>query len=298
MAEEVVGWGEHTHREPVRQKPKSFRHAHPYPEVGHRHPLLDGPKGAWPMVPSTKARTGVLVSPAGQADGPGFVATSREGAGLTAGLPSPPANLRQGARNPMWDGLNPPYSTIVADPPWMYKKQPGIHGGDGPWPEHRYSTMTNEAIADLTVADLAAPDAHVYLWATNVILTRQRWGWPDPVEIVKRWGFEPKAILTWIKTGPLGMGRYFRGQTEHVIFGVRGDLPIPPAKREQNIFSSPRRAHSVKPGAFFDLVERVSPAPYVELFCRQPRFGWDSWGWGYEEALNGASTVSSKGEPA
>lgn len=186
-----------------------------------------------------------------------------------------------------WEGLSPPYSTIVADPPWMYTKNPGSKGGDGPWPEHRYSTMTNEAIAALPVESLASENAHLYIWTTNVMMTRQRWGWPDAVEICKLWGFEPKTILTWIKTGPLGLGRYYRGQTEHVIFGVRGNSPILPASREKNIFSSPRTRHSQKPPCFFDLVERVSPGPYVELFCRSPRLGWDSWGLGYERAVTG-----------
>jgi N6-adenosine-specific RNA methylase IME4 len=48
----------------------------------------------------------------------------------------------------------------------------------------------------------------------------------------------------------------------------------------------PRGPHSVKPAAFLDVVEQVSPEPYVELFARQPRLGWDSWGWGYEGAAS------------
>jgi N6-adenosine-specific RNA methylase IME4 len=39
----------------------------------------------------------------------------------------------------------------------------------------------------------------------------------------------------------------------------------------------------VKPAAFYDVVEKVSPGPYVELFCRSPRMGWDAWGKGFEE---------------
>jgi N6-adenosine-specific RNA methylase IME4 len=78
------------------------------------------------------------------------------------------------------------------------------------------------------------------------------------------------------------MGFYFRGETEHVLFGVRGKLPIPPDRRLKNVFTAPKTGHSRKPTHFFDLVERVSPGPYVELFSRDPRLGWDSWGHGYE----------------
>jgi N6-adenosine-specific RNA methylase IME4 len=48
-------------------------------------------------------------------------------------------------------------------------------------------------------------------------------------------------------------------------------------------FAWPRGRHSEKPGAFYDLVERVSPGPRLELFARTQRLGWDTWG---NEALN------------
>lgn len=63
---------------------------------------------------------------------------------------------------------------------------------------------------------------------------------------------------------------------------VADPLGIPADRRESNHFAAARTGHSVKPDAFYDLVERVSPAPRVELFARQPRLGWDSWGRGYE----------------
>lgn len=47
----------------------------------------------------------------------------------------------------------------------------------------------------------------------------------------------------------------------------------------------PRGHHSAKPAAFADIVERVAPGPYVELFARDPRLGWDAWGLGYESAV-------------
>jgi N6-adenosine-specific RNA methylase IME4 len=33
------------------------------------------------------------------------------------------------------------------------------------------------------------------------------------------------------------------------------------------------------------MVEQVSPGPYLELFARRARFGWDYWG---DESLNTA----------
>lgn len=180
--------------------------------------------------------------------------------------------------------LSPPYSTIVADPPWQYQKRPGAKSGSvmGSMAEGQYSTMTNEEIAALPVGELAADQAHLYLWVTNPGMFGGRFGRVTPRDIVEAWGFTYVTLLTWVKPGGGGMGWYFRGQTEHAVFAQRGMLGIPADRREPNVVTAKRGGHSAKPPAFYDLVERVSPGPYVDLFARQPRFGWDSWGYGHE----------------
>lgn len=191
-------------------------------------------------------------------------------------------------RRPVFEELSPPYSTIVADPPWSYNASVKElrSGGRGGQAEHQYSTMTNAEIAALPVAGLAAKEAHLYMWVTVPRLFGERNGGREcgPIEIIESRGFEFKTMLTWVKPGAGGMGWYFRGQTEHVIFATRGGLGIPADKRKPNVFTAPRHGHSVKPGVFLDLVESVSPGPYLELFARQPRLGWDSWGFGVEVA--------------
>ncbi len=183
-----------------------------------------------------------------------------------------------------FEGLNPPYSTIVADPPWRYRTtDTTTTAKTGMAADDQYSTLDNAGIMGLPVADLAAPDAHLYLWTTNPKLYGERKrGEVGPLEIMEAWGFRYITLLTWLKKGAMGMGFYFRGETEHVLFGIRGNAPIPADKRERNWFEAQKRGHSQKPASFFDLVERVSPGPYVELFARQPRLGWDAWGHGYE----------------
>ncbi len=170
------------------------------------------------------------------------------------------------------------YTTIVADPPWRYQKDTSMGTKQGAAEGH-YTTLAMPEIAALPIKSLAADNAHLYLWVTVPRLHGDR---DDrsfmPIDILDAWGFEFKTMLTWVKPGRGGMGWYFRGQTEHVLFGVRGSLPIPPAIREPNVILAPRSKHSKKPDAFFDLVERVSPGPYLELFAREKRIGWDSWG--------------------
>lgn len=179
----------------------------------------------------------------------------------------------------------PLFQTIVADPPWPYESpgghltsspnhRPNSFGTGAPDSRGRYGAMS---IADLCALNPPADEnAHLFLWTTNFFMVEAH-------EIARAWGFVPKTICTWGKIQPDGRpsmktGNYFRGATEHVIFAVRGRLPFPTEHPTPTLWLWPRLAHSEKPDAFYDLVERVSPGPYLELFARRARFGWDYWG--------------------
>ena len=91
------------------------------------------------------------------------------------------------------------------------------------------------------------------------------------------WGFRYVTCLTWVKPS-IGMGNYFRGSTEQVLFGVRGSQPL---KRHDvgTWFEAPRgEMHSEKPDEFYALVESCSYAPYIDIFGRKEREGWTVWG--------------------
>lgn len=178
-----------------------------------------------------------------------------------------------------WDGLNPPYSTIVADPPWRYE-QGGPYSGTWAGKEFRpppYSSMSALEIAALPVGDVAAEHAHLYLWTTNRYLD-------DAIDVAAAWGFRVSQVLTWCKTPRgIGPGGAFSNTTEFLLYCRKGSLRYT-ARIDTTWFAWPRRSHSTKPPEAFDVIERVSPGPYLELFARQQRLGWDSWGKGYEVA--------------
>jgi N6-adenosine-specific RNA methylase IME4 len=137
--------------------------------------------------------------------------------------------------------------------------------------------MSVSSVADLDVGALAATDAHLYLWTTNRYLF-------DAFGIARAWGFAPSQTLTWCKPRMgIGPGGAFSNTTEWILFCRRGMLK-PTQRMDSTWWEWPRRGHSVKPPEFLDIVESVSPAPRVELFARQPRLGWDHWGYGYEAA--------------
>lgn len=173
-----------------------------------------------------------------------------------------------------WEGLNPPYATIVADPPWHYDSRLVRGNVRRAFP---YSTMTVEEIAALPVRELQRYKAHLYLWTTNHYLR-------GAYDVAEAWGYADVTCLVWAKP-PMGMGLggSFCRTAEFVLFCRRGGLPTK-TRQDSTWFQASRHGHSVKPRHLIDMVEAMSPGPYLELFARQPRLGWDAWGYGYEAA--------------
>jgi N6-adenosine-specific RNA methylase IME4 len=163
------------------------------------------------------------------------------------------------------------FATIVIDPPWDW----GDEGDQDQLGRARpdYATMSLAELEALDVCKHADENAHIYLWITNRSL-------PKGFRLLEAWGFRYITCITWVKPH-FGMGNYFRGQTEHVLFGVRGSQPLK-RKDAGTVFHAPRGdgGHSSKPTAFHDLVESCSPGPYLEMFSRLKRSGWATWGEG------------------
>jgi len=149
------------------------------------------------------------------------------------------------------------FKTLVVDPPWDYEWL-SLAGRAAPG----YATMSHEQLLALPVANWAEDDCHLYLWTTNNFLLRA-------CELVGRWGFSHKTVLTWVKPR-WGLGSYFRNSTEHVLFAVRGELRT----RSDSIathFEAPVGEHSEKPEKFYEIVRAASYAPYGEAFQRAAR---------------------------
>jgi N6-adenosine-specific RNA methylase IME4/ParB-like chromosome segregation protein Spo0J len=154
------------------------------------------------------------------------------------------------------------FPCIVIDPPWRYDNV-ATRGAA----EDHYPTMSLDELAALELP--ATDNAHLYLWVTNSFLR-------DGFDLMETWGFTYKTCLTWVKP-QIGLGNYFRNSTEHVLFGVRGSLPTL-ANNVPTWFQADRTRHSAKPMSFYDLVEKCSPGPYMEMFARARRFSWHTWG--------------------
>ncbi len=173
------------------------------------------------------------------------------------------------------------YHTVYADPPWMEAGAGKIKRGAN----RHYPLMKTKDIANLNVPDICADNCHLYLWVTNNFLK-------DGLDVMKSWGFRYITKITWIKgvvqqnnivkMEHAGLGQYFRGQDEVCLFGVKGTLPYKyvdnQRKQGTTVIVAPRGRHSEKPLEMYELIEKVSFPPYIELFSRKRRKKWDIWG--------------------
>jgi N6-adenosine-specific RNA methylase IME4 len=159
-----------------------------------------------------------------------------------------------------------PFRVIVIDPPWKYENRSGdaTHRGVCPYPD-----MTLDEINALPVPALAHDDCILWLWTTNAFLR-------DALSCLDAWGFKGKTVLTWVKHR-MGLGDWLRGQTEHCIFAVRGK-PVVTLTNQTTALFGPVREHSRKPDEFYELVDSLCPGSKIEMFARQERAGWTSWG--------------------
>ncbi len=158
------------------------------------------------------------------------------------------------------------FRTLCIDPPWRYSF-------DQLRPT--YSTMSQKDLLALPVARWSEANSHLYLWSTNT-------GIKDALDRMQAWEFRFVTLITWVKSPPFGLGKYFRTSTEQVLFGIRGRLPT----RARNIgthFTAPKTTHSTKPEEFYRIVEKASYPPYIDIFARNKRYGWTTWGAGLAE---------------
>jgi N6-adenosine-specific RNA methylase IME4 len=183
------------------------------------------------------------------------------------------------------------YRCILIDPPW-----PEYGGGKSKrGADRHYPLLSVRKIAALPVEELAADDAHLWLWSTGNFLAHA-------IDCARGWGFRYVNFRPWVKADRAimvgsyvdempadaqrrevvipqraGLGQYMRCDAEILLFCVRGLALMPRHKPRQTIYA-PRGRHSAKPACVYADIERMSPGPRLEMFARQKREGWHAWG--------------------
>lgn len=168
------------------------------------------------------------------------------------------------------------YGAILADPPWTFQawyaggwrlREDGTKYYSAASPKAaQYPTMSAEDIAAMPVADIAEKDCVLFLWGCWPML-------PQALQVIDGWGFKYKSC----GFPDMLLGYWTRANTEFCLIGTRGKPKRIAADVRQAIIA-PRREHSRKPDGIHERIERLVAGPYLELFARQERKGWDVWG--------------------
>jgi N6-adenosine-specific RNA methylase IME4 len=170
---------------------------------------------------------------------------------------------------------NKKYGVIYADPPWYFKTY--SNKGKDKSPEKHYSCMSLSDIISLPVSELAKDDAVLLMWVVDPLLDQA-------FKVIDAWGFKYKTVgFTWAKTNRTkmgfftGLGYWTRGNPEMCLLATKGK-PKRISKSVPQLVVEQRREHSRKPDIMYNHIENLLQGPYIELFARTKRPGWDSWG--------------------
>lgn len=158
------------------------------------------------------------------------------------------------------------FGTIYADPPWAYDNKATRASAEGEYA----NVMTLEEICNEPVPEICLPDGHLHLWTTNGFLF-------DAKRVMDAWGFEYKSCFVWVKP-QMGIGNYWRVSHEFLLLGVRGKAKSFARHDYKSWGEFDRTEHSRKPRRIREMIETVSPGPYLEMYGRQQVPGWTVYG--------------------
>lgn len=175
------------------------------------------------------------------------------------------------------------YRTIVADPPWEITKRMGAGGRRANATEVPYAMMNARDIATLGVSMFAEDDCVLFLWSTRKVFREGK-----AARIARAWDFEPCGEIIWGLRNPGTGSPPFGNDHEPVLVARRGNPRIAHSDYlgvwfwkqvyEYGPAGVPQKKHSAKPPGFLELVEQITDGPRLELFAREARLGWDTWG--------------------
>ena len=170
------------------------------------------------------------------------------------------------------------YGAILADPPWRFETWSAK--GRGRSADRHYPVMDLAASRPCPSASWRRAGCRalpVVIWTML----------PCALEVIAAWGFRYKTCgFDWMKADPaqhpvvvpsMGCGFWSRANTEPCLLATRGHPKRLHADVRQAILT-PRRDHSRKPACVHERIERLVAGPYLELFARERRAGWDAWG--------------------
>lgn len=163
------------------------------------------------------------------------------------------------------------FTVLLCDAPWVYQnKRTGGSLSSGA--NQQYQTLSQQDLCELPVADVMSPDSVAFIWATVPLL-------PEALEVMSAWGYKYKGKINWDKQN-FGLGHWFRGDHEDLLYGIRGDVRPFRCQRRNRIVAKAGK-HSSKPPETHKLIQlatRNMSGRRLELFARRRVPGWTCLG--------------------
>ena len=171
--------------------------------------------------------------------------------------------------------INKQYKVIYADPPWYFKSY--SEKGEGRNATKHYQCSGLSDIISLPINNIAEGNSTLIMWVTDPFLQHA-------FKVIEAWGFNYKTVaFTWVKQNKnnqnyfKGLGYWTRANPEMALLATKGKPRRISSNVDQLVVSN-RREHSRKPDEIYERIEQLLEGPYIELFARTQRTGWDSWG--------------------
>jgi N6-adenosine-specific RNA methylase IME4 len=157
------------------------------------------------------------------------------------------------------------YFVLYADPPWQYD-----NSGFDESAAQQYPTLPIDKICALPIQKLIDEKAVLFLWVTNPFLK-------DGIAVCDSWGFDYKTNFVWIKNKGPSMGWFNQSRHELLFIATKGE-GVHPTEKMISWFEAEVTRHSKKPEKVYEMIEAMYGGPYIELFARNDRTGWERWG--------------------
>lgn len=167
------------------------------------------------------------------------------------------------------------FDILLADCPWSYNRK-STGGTNKSGSGQQYETMTLNDLVNLNkhIIPIMNENSICFLWTTVPMLE-------EALNVLFTWGYTYKTIITWVKRNN-GLGNWFRGKTEHLLMGVRGQVKPFRLQAPNLIISDKTLKHSEKPFESYDLINYCGHrmgenTKILELFARIPTYvNWKS----------------------
>jgi len=170
------------------------------------------------------------------------------------------------------------YDIVYTDPPWKQTKGGIRKVRPNQGKQLDYQTLSMEDIKrnQEIVSNHCSKKHNVFMWTIDKYLH-------ETEQMMRELGYELHARFIWDKENGIAPAFTVRFSHEYLLwFYKKGNILMPTIELRGKYTTVLREAatkHSKKPECAYRMIEEMFPyASKIEMYARNVRDGWDSWG--------------------